>query len=71
MRFIRIARFLARSDRYSFLLPRVLPHLAVCLLLDGFGEAIGYLSGPGSSPGRLGAIEFNRLRFMNADDRSG
>lgn len=70
VRFLRITRMLYASERYSFLLPRVLPSLAACLLADGFGELIGYIAGAGDSPERLGAIEFNRRRFMNMSDRA-
>jgi hypothetical protein len=68
VRFVRITRHLASSARYSFLLPGILPALITCLAADGFGELVGYVSGPGSSPENLGAIEFNRRRFMNSRD---
>jgi hypothetical protein len=68
LRFVRIARMLNESPRYKFLLPGILPALITCLVADGFGEMIGYVSGPGDSPVRLGLIEFNRRRFMNAED---
>ena len=69
VRFLRIARMLISAERYSFLFPRILPALIACLIADGFGELVGYIAGPGDSPERLGAIEFNRRRFMNANDR--
>jgi hypothetical protein len=69
VRFARIVRFLTRSDSYRFLLPRVLPMLGIVLIVDGLGELIGYVAGPGESPRILGEIEFNRMRFLDRDDR--
>jgi len=68
VRLVRIVSMLASSGRYSFLLPRILPALVTCLAADGLGELVGYVAGPGSSPEKLGAIEFNRRRFMNSRD---
>ena len=70
VRFARILKLLSQSDRYRFLLPRVLPALALYLLVDGLGEMVGYLTGPGNAPVYLGSIEFDRRRFMNAQDRA-
>jgi hypothetical protein len=70
VRFVRIAKMLRRSPNYSWLFPRVLPSLCVMLIVDGLGEVAGYIAGPGDSPRFLGDIEFNRVRFMNAADRT-
>ena len=43
--------------------------LALTLLLDGLGELVGYVTGPGGAARILGEIEFNRVRFMNESDR--
>ena len=43
--------------------------LTLALLVDGFGELVGYVSGPGGAARVLGLIEFNRARFMNSADR--
>ena len=70
--FVRLARIVAMvrsSPSYSWLFPRVVPMLTLNLLVDGFGELIGYVSGPGGAAHVLGEIEFNRARFMNAEDR--
>ena len=69
---VRLARILGMvrsSSTYSWLFPRVVPMLALYLLVDGFGELIGYVSGPGGAARVLGEIEFKRARFMNAEDR--
>jgi hypothetical protein len=68
VRFVRIVRLIAQSQHYKFLLPQVLPALALYVLVDGVGEMAGYLTGPGDAPAFLGSIEFNRRRFMNAED---
>ena len=68
VRFIRILKLIGQSDRYRFLLPRVLPALALFVVVDGFGEFVGYLAGPGNAPEYLGSIEFDRRRFMNERD---
>jgi hypothetical protein len=68
VRFVRIMKLITSTDRYSFLLPRVLPALAISLFIDGLGELAGYLTGPGSSPVLLSSIEFDRRRFMTAAD---
>ena len=59
-----------KSERYSWLLPRIIPALCIVLVADGLGELVGYLSGPGNAPIYLGTIEFNRVRFMNAPDQA-
>jgi len=47
----------------------VMPMLTLALLVDGFGELVGYVSGPGDAARVLGAIEFDRARFMDDADR--
>ena len=68
VRLVRILGMLRHSERYSWLVPRVIPMLCVALLADGLGELAGYLTGPGNAPLYLGSIEFDRVRFMNASD---
>lgn len=70
VRLARILGMLRKSERYSWLIPRVIPMLCVAVITDGAGELVGYLAGPGDSPHYLGLIEFNRERFMNASDRA-
>jgi len=70
VRLARIVAMLRTSNRYRWLLPRVIPMLCVALVADGLGELVGYVMGPGDSPFRLGAIEFDRVRFMNASDQA-
>ena len=70
VRFARIVRMVRASPTYSWLFPKVLPMLALTLLLDGLGELAGYMSGPGGAAMILGEIEFNRVRFMNQADQN-
>jgi Glycosyl transferase family 2. len=69
VRLIRIVRMLRSSPAHGSLLPRIMPMLAVVLLVDGLGEIVGYLTGPGNSEVTLGTIEFSRWRFMDDNDR--
>jgi hypothetical protein len=69
VRLARISGMLRRSDRYSWLLPRLLPRLCTNLLLDGLGELVGYIAGPGRSEFYLGSVEFRRERFITDADR--
>ena len=69
VRFLRIFHFLRGSAQYRPLLPRVIPLLVVALLADGFGECVGYVTGPGGAARKLGTIEFDRIRFLDASDR--
>jgi hypothetical protein len=69
VRFARVIRMIRSSSTYSWLFPRIVPMLVVVLIVDGFGELIGYIGGPGNAAKILGQIEFNRGRFMNDTDR--
>ena len=69
VRLARIVGMVRSSPTYSGLFPKVMPMLTLSLLVDGFGELIGYVSGPGGAARVLGSIEFNRARFMDAADR--
>ena len=68
VRLVRISGMLRRSAQYSYLLPRLLPRLCVNLFLDGLGELVGYIAGPGRSEFVLGEIEFRRERFIREAD---
>jgi len=70
VRLVRIVSMIRRSERYSWLFPRIIPMLCIVLLADGLGELVGYLTGPGHAPVYLGTVEFNRVRFMNASDKA-
>ncbi len=70
VRLARVLRMLGASERYSWLLPRIVPMLCIVVIADGLGEMVGYISGPGDSPQFLGTIEFDRLRYMSAIDRA-
>jgi hypothetical protein len=70
VRLTRVIRMLRSSERYRWLVPRVIPMLCLAVVTDGLGEMAGYILGPGQSPRYLGLIEFNRLRAMNEPDRA-
>jgi hypothetical protein len=70
VRLMRVLRMLRTSERYSWLVPRVIPMLCMAVVTDGLGEMTGYILGPGDSPRYLGLIEFNRPRSMSASDRA-
>lgn len=70
VRFTRVLQMLISSERYSRLVPRIIPMLCLAVVTDGLGEMAGYILGPGDSPLYVGRIEFNRLRSMNTRDRA-
>ncbi|MEM9346229.1 MAG: hypothetical protein AAGB26_06400 [Planctomycetota bacterium] len=49
---------------------RLLPALAYVMTLDGLGQFLGCLIGPGKAGERLAEFEYDRLRHLNAKDRS-
>jgi hypothetical protein len=69
VRLVRILKMLRSSERYSSLIPRIIPMLCLAVLTDGLGELVGYITGPGDSPRYLGLIEFKRWNVMNASDQ--
>jgi hypothetical protein len=68
VRFVRVARELIRPGRPAALLLRVAPLLAAALCADGFGQWVGYWSGPGKSAEALGHFEYNRVRYLTQED---
>jgi hypothetical protein len=63
------ARPLHRKVFSSGLL-RVYPALVLGLVLDGIGQTLGYVLGPGSTAEKLARFEFNRMRHMTPRDRN-
>jgi hypothetical protein len=61
-----IPKLLAEPNRAYAL--RVMPMLLLALLLDGMGQMIGFLFGPGRTEPLLAAFEYNRMRHMTAAD---
>jgi hypothetical protein len=47
----------------------MLPALALGLTLDGFGQCLGYLLGPGDAMERLARYEFNRVEHVREEER--
>lgn len=69
VRFARAARSLLALGRPPAELVRVLPVLAVGLILDGVGQLLGYAFGPGRSALALAHYEFRRVDHVRADER--
>ena len=70
--FVRLWRSVALLVRWPArrgLLLRVLPVLAAAVAIDGFGELVGYATGPGSSSSTLGGIEFDRRRLLTRKEQ--
>ncbi len=65
---VRLARCLPLILRQPSLLG-ILPLLACGLAVDGIGQFVGYLAGPGESPALLSGYEYNRIRFVTQTDR--
>lgn len=67
---IRTWRALRDLRRLDDTRPRrgLAPAIAGLLVFDALGEAAGYALGEGAASRQLGAIEFNRQRFMSARD---
>lgn len=69
VRLARIGREMLRPNRPRHMLPRLLPALALGLLCDGAGQMLGYLRGCGRSLQRVAAFEYNRVLYIQAEDR--
>lgn len=68
VRLARITRQMRRSGRLA-MLPKLLPVLLPALGSGAFGEATGYLFGPGRSAERKAPVELSRHDFVAAGDR--
>lgn len=69
--FVRLTRIMAQL-RSAFLLKKFLhclPALVVGLLLDGFGQFLGYLAGTGDAVEQVARFEFHRLKHITEQDR--
>jgi predicted dehydrogenase len=69
VRFARIAREFFRPGRRPLRLARMSPALVIGLLLDGVGQGVGYLLGPGGAMAQLSRYEFNRIDHVRPRDR--
>jgi predicted dehydrogenase len=69
VRFWRAVRAYLQPGRSRWLLLRTAPVLALGLTLDGLGQMLGYLRGPGRSMETLARYEFNRIEHVRAEDR--
>jgi predicted dehydrogenase len=69
VRLWRSAKEFTRPGRSIWRLLRMLPALALGLTLDGFGQCLGYLLGPGDAMERLARYEFNRVEHVREEER--
>ena len=69
VRLWRSAKEFTRPGRSIWRLLRMLPALALGLALDGFGQCLGYLLGPGDAMERLARYEFNRVEHVREEER--
>jgi len=69
VRLARCARQMFAKERERPPLARTVPFLVLGLCLDGFGQLLGTLLGPGSAPRRLAALEADRLAHVTDADR--
>jgi hypothetical protein len=69
VRLARGVRQFARAGGSKPPMTRVLPMLALGLVLDGVGQMLGYLAGPGDAVARVAQYEFHRVRHIPEADR--
>jgi hypothetical protein len=69
---LRTARTLGHMRRAAprRVTPRFVAALLLMLVVDGFGETMGYAFGHGRSVERLNDLEFNRRRFLAVGDEA-
>jgi predicted dehydrogenase len=70
VRFWRCAVEYTRPGRDLRRLVWAAPALVIGLALDGVGQCLGYLFGPGNSMERLSMYEFNRVEHVRPEDRA-
>jgi hypothetical protein len=59
-----------RSHPARHVLPRIAPLFAVALVVDAFGQALGFALGPGDSAERAGRFDLFREPYLCAADRA-
>ena len=64
----RVVRDIRRTGRADELVPRILPALAVGLVLSALGELTGYALGPGQAQRRIGEMELHRRAHVRRGD---
>lgn len=69
VRLSRMRRNLSRMRREAMLTRRLWLSLLWGLVLDGAGQMVGYLSGPGRSRDKLAVFEMGRLQHLTSRDR--
>lgn len=69
VRLARGVRQLARARGPKPSMTRVLPMLALGLVVDGVGQMLGYLAGTGDAVARVAQDQFHRVRHIPATDR--
>jgi hypothetical protein len=69
VRFARTLRFARRCTVGHVAFPQLLPPLFAGLVLDGFGEALGYAFGGGNAVQQVTRLEYDRDRNMSSRER--
>lgn len=69
VRLWRCAREMHKPGRSRALFWKMLPLLTFGLILDGIGQALGYVAGAGDSMHRLARYEFNRADHVKREER--
>ncbi len=69
VRLFKIIRDARTSPAQRQIIRRAFPVIFLGLLLDGFGQMLGYAFGPGDSAERLRMLEFDRASKITAKDR--
>lgn len=70
--FVRLSRIwqeLRRPGRSQQLMPRILPMLTAALVIDGFGEMMGYALGMGKAGQNISDMESHRYQHLNKQDK--
>ncbi len=69
VRLSRLWRELRRPGRPKRLMPHILPMVVAALVVDGFGEMIGYALGMGKAGENISIMESHRYHYLNKQDK--
>ena len=69
LRLRRVLPMLRRTQRGRDLIPRVIPPMAVILMVHAIGEAAGYLFGAGRTSVSYSSLETHRERYVRPGER--
>jgi hypothetical protein len=69
VRFARIVRRMRQFGWYDGLMPAILPSLTTALVVSAAGEFMGYTFGIGNAMSKTVDLDFQRDRFVSAEER--